>query len=75
MAKEEQEGFVRLKVTMEVEYFVPIHKGEVTKVNGWTIDEVKQDWFEDHNINGYHCARDASLIGGSKVIKSIEVIK
>lgn len=68
-------GCVLIKVTVEVSYYVPMHDQNISKVNGWTPDEIVQDWFIDNNINRHHCTRDRSELGGSKVIKSIEIEK
>jgi hypothetical protein len=62
-----------IEVTMTVQYFVPMIDDTRSKINGWTTDEIIEDWFKHHNINGYHCARDGSEIGGSKQILKIEV--
>jgi hypothetical protein len=69
------ENFVRIKVTMEVEYFVPMQTETVSKVNGWTLEEVIDDWFTRHNINHSHATRDYSLIGNSKKILSTEILR
>jgi len=69
----EPEKFKLITVNMDVQFLVPMATDKFTKVNGWTLEEVIKDWFMHSNINAYHCARDRSEIGGSKVIKSISV--
>jgi hypothetical protein len=66
--------YKEIKVTMEVSFLVPMHDDVTSKVNGWTVDEVKDDWFVQSNINFHHFARDASQIGGSKKILNIEIV-
>ncbi len=61
-----------LKVTVEELYLVPVLNEEITKINGWTMEQVKEDWFVTHNINSSHVARDAHMIGHSRNIVNIE---
>lgn len=66
--------FKEIKVTMEVSFLVPMHDEVVSKVNGWSIAEVAEDWFTRHNINFKHFGRDANQIGGSKKILKVEIV-
>lgn len=61
-----------LKVTVEEFYLVPVLDEEITKINGWTMDQVKEDWFVTHNINSSHASRNAHMIGYSKKVVNIE---
>lgn len=78
-----KERFKILKVTMEVEYYVPMpdkdlvddNGEEITSVNGWTMSKVKEEWFERYDINRYHATRNYSEISGSKKIIRIEEMK
>ena len=73
------ENYKVLKVTVEMNYLIPIHDDEITKINGWSMEEVIENWFKDHPLSGYHATRDSHEIGGSKkfikseIIKSIEI--
>lgn len=74
LADNSQEPKLKLiTVNMDVQFMVPMIDDKHSTVNGWTLEEVIKDWFEHSNINAYHCARNRSEIGGSKVIKTISV--
>lgn len=73
MAKEE-EKYKIITVNMDVDFLVPMYDDKMSKINGWTVEEIIQDWFMGRcNINAYHASRGHSEIGGSKVIKAISV--
>ena len=59
-----------LKVTM-VEFY---EIGSTMEGNGWTEEQVIEDWFAPVRINHSHVTREASRIGGSRVLIDIEVI-
>jgi hypothetical protein len=61
-----------LKVTVEEFYLVPMLDEERTKINGWTMDQVKEDWFVTHNINSPHATRNSHQIGYSGKVVDIE---
>ncbi len=63
--------FKIIKVIVEEKYYIEMHDDKITKINGWTIDEVIKDWFIQFPMGSYHATRDTSLIGNSrKYIKS-----
>lgn len=79
-----KERFKILKATMEVKYYIPMPDEEIikegtneqrTSINGWTMSEVKKDWFERNDINRYHATRNGMEIGGSKKIIKLEEIE
>lgn len=70
MTKEYKE----LKVTMEVSFLIPMCENGDTKINGWTIEEVIEDWFGARRLNGSHRTRDAQEIGGSKKIIKTQLV-
>ncbi len=61
-----------LKVTVEKLYLVPMLDEKRTKINGWTMDQVKEDWFVTHNINSPHASRNGHEIGYSGMVVAIE---
>jgi hypothetical protein len=61
-----------LKVTVEQLYLVPMLDEERTQINGWTMEQVKEDWFVTHDINKTHATRSAYHIGYSGKIVDIE---
>jgi hypothetical protein len=48
--------------------------GTVMGGNGWTEEQVIQDWFESGRINGSHASRDASRIGGARVFIDAQTV-
>ena len=67
-----------VRVTMTVDFIVPNgHKRGRTAINGWTMEEVINDWFknENHDLNNSHATRDAFRVGGSTRIKKIAVVR
>lgn len=59
-----------LKVTM-VEFY---EIGATMEANGWTEEQVLKDWFSPMRINNSHVSREASRIGGSRVLVNTEVV-
>lgn len=66
------ETYKILKVTVEQLYLVPMLDEERTKINGWTMDQVKEDWFVTHSINSAHATRDAHQVGYSGTVIDME---
>ena len=64
--------FKILKVTVERLYLIPMIDEKRTKINGWTMEQVKEDWFVTHNINKTHATRNAHMIGYSEKVLHIE---
>lgn len=62
--------FKYIKVTIEVEYVLPMYSDTASKINGWTPD----DWFRHTDINRSHATRDSHILGGSKNIIAIKVV-
>ncbi len=59
-----------LRVTTTNDYCIEMY-GNITEINGWSIEEVIQDWFKDNSPDSYHATRDSYRVGGSrKFIKS-----
>jgi len=66
--KREIEGtFIRV-TTSEIYLFEPRHS------NGWTIEQVIENWFNNYPINSYHVAREGGRVGNSKKIINIDII-
>ena len=64
-----------LRVTITQDYYIPMYgpgpHSDKTHINGWTIEEVINDWFKNHSLCSHHATRDGHLIGYSqKFIKS-----
>lgn len=58
--------YKRIKVTFEEEYIVEMYDDETTRINGWTIDEVVNDWFINRGFIPHHATRVSHEIYGSK---------
>jgi hypothetical protein len=71
-----------IRVTTTRDYYVPIIEQDVdipagnivTKINGWKMNDVIEDWFKTHDINSYHASRDGHRIGNSIIIEDIEIL-
>lgn len=66
----EKNNFHLITVTIERQYIVPVNTdGITTQVNGWTITEVVQDWFNGlMNINAHHASRDYHHVPVDKIV-------
>jgi hypothetical protein len=69
---------IRLKLVMTRDYIVPVHKDypnpPYTNINGWTMEEVIEDWFHRVSLDHSHATRDGMRIGnGQKVIKVLNM--
>ncbi len=66
-----EEKFKILTVTIEENYLIPMIDDKRTKINGWSLKTVIEDWFTTHASTIYHATRDSYKIGNSrKFIKS-----
>lgn len=60
-----------LRVTITEDYIIEMFDDERTEINGWTMEEVIEDWFRRYGAYGHHATRDGHRIGNSrKFIKS-----
>ncbi len=60
-----------LRVTVTKDYAIKMIDDERTEINGWTMEQIIEDWFEEYALAGYHATRDGHFIGCSeKFIKS-----
>ena len=71
MSKDEK--FKIIKVTVIKQYYVPMHDEKHTRINHWTMEQVIDDWFRQHNINAYHATRNSHSIGYGDQVLAIEV--
>lgn len=66
-----KDKYTILKVTVEQKFAIPMHDDIHTQINGWTMEEVIDDWFKTHGITSFHATRDGHhIMGGDKFIKS-----
>lgn len=65
-----------IKVTFEEHYYVDMYDEEKTKINGWSIGVVIQDWFMNkrYPMGSFHATRDGHLIGNSKQYVKHEIV-
>jgi len=66
--------FKILKVTFQQFYLIEMFDKDITEINGWSIDQVIKNWFEDHSLSSYHATRDGHVIGNAKKLVKHEVI-
>lgn len=69
------DGAVILRVTLTRDYVVPMYDAEHSQINGWTIDEVKRDWFSRYPLVQSHATRDGHRVGNSERLVSITVVE
>ena len=63
-----------IRVTVTEDYFIEMIDEERTEINGWTIDQVKEDWFKNYPMSSYHATRDGHRIGNSKRFVKFEEV-
>lgn len=62
-----------MRVLMTVDYAIPMcPDNKHTDINGWTVEEIVEDWFKKFPMGYYHATRDGHRIGGSERALSIE---
>lgn len=61
-----------LEVTMKRTYIVPIHDKKRTKINGWPLSTVIEDWFKNCSLDSYHATRDGHFIHGLTTVTDIK---
>jgi len=73
--KEKEQKYKILRVTVVQQYYIPMINDERTEINGWKMDEVIKDWFDDdYPIDSYHATRDTHRIGNSSKVIGTEVV-
>lgn len=74
MGKKREKQYKYLKVTSTALYVVEMVDGVSTAVNGWTPDEVVDDWFRRFDLNRYHCSREGALLGNTTKVVDVEIL-
>jgi len=64
-----------LNVTFTQEYFIEMYDENISVVNGWTIEQIIEDWFKNYSMASYHATREGHEIGGSKKFVKVNVTK
>lgn len=64
-----------IRVTSTTDYYVEMIYKDKTSINGWTLEQVKEDWFKNTPLDTYHATRDGHRIGNSKKLVKVEVIE
>lgn len=69
------ETFRVVKATVEQTYLIPVESASPNQshINGWSVEEVVNSWFTDHDINRGHATRDAYRLGGGDRLLSVDV--
>jgi hypothetical protein len=57
-----------VEVTTTAKYVFP------TGLNGWTDEQIIEDWFKRHPLSGSHVTRDYYKLGGSEKLVKAEVL-
>lgn len=67
-----KEQFAKVTVIIERTYMLPVRNGRT--MNGDTVEQLKELWFGDPEALNYsHFSRDSYRLGGSDIIKSVEI--
>lgn len=74
MKKKDSRKFKILEVTITKEYIIEMYDDERTHINGWTMEEIVEDWFKKYPIDSHHASREGSQIFGSSKFISSRVI-
>jgi len=65
------EGTVVIEVTTAQTYIIPANES----INGWSTDQIIEEWFRKHRLSSPHAGRDARLVGGSQEVKNIRILE
>jgi hypothetical protein len=71
---EEKEKYKILRVTFQKDFLVKMVDDKRTVINGWTIQEIIDDWFGRYPLSSYHATRDSRAIGNSQKFLGVNVI-
>ena len=63
-----------LRVTTTTDYYIKMIDDERSEINGWTIDQIKEDWFDKFPMDAYHATRDGHRIGNSRKVVKVEEV-
>lgn len=44
-------------------------------LNGWTDEQVVDEWFKKYPIHKYHASRDACRLGGADTVTHVRILK
>jgi len=71
MKEKDTRKFKILEVTVTHQYIIEMYDDTRSHINGWTLDEIIEDWFKKYPIDDHHASREGSKIfGASKFISS-----
>ena len=69
----DERKFKIITVTMTQDYAIEMYDDKRTKINGWTIQEVIDDWFRKYSLRTYHATRETHEIQGARKFIEAEV--
>lgn len=64
-----------LRVTITEDYWIDMFDEKRTEINGWTMEEVIDDWFKNHSLASYHATREGHAIGNSRKFIKSEIVE
>ena len=70
----EKKKFKIIRVTLTTDYLIEMHDEKQSCINGWTIDEIIEDWFNKYSLGGFHVTRDHHKIMSSRKFIKSEVV-
>lgn len=51
-----------IDVPVTISYMVEVHPDGKTEINGWTIEQIIDDWFRNNHMEIYHATRESYVI-------------
>jgi len=57
-----------LEVIFKRTYIIPLLDEKRTRINGWPLSTVIEDWFEHVPMDSYHATRDTHQVHGSTIM-------
>jgi hypothetical protein len=70
-----KEKYKIIRVTSTEDYIIEMIDDKRTYINGWTMEEVIEDWFKRFSMGVHHASRENHVIGNSRKYVSSEIIK
>jgi hypothetical protein len=67
--KKKERKVVFLKVTTSM-----IYAFEENSINGWTAEQVANDWFTSYPMDRFHATREAYKIGNTTIVEKVDVL-
>ena len=64
-----------LRVTTTEDYWIDMVDDKRTKINGWTMEQVIEEWFKNYSLGSHHASREGHRIGNSRKFIRCEIVE